>query len=83
MRGQINRSGVRVEREVAYEEINLISPPTEYAEWTASFEGRLREGDIYTGRDLESISLSFTKPTYDEALDALMEEFTALDIEVV
>lgn len=80
MRGRVSRRAIRVERSqetvysvvAGYEEIGVI--------WEASFDSYLRnQNDL----DIESLSMSFTGDSYDEALDKLLAEFERLDIEVV
>ena len=80
MRGKVSRRAIRVERAqetvysvvAGYEEIGVT--------WEASFDSYLRnQNDL----NIESLSLSFTGDSYDEALDKLLAEFERLDIEVV
>ena len=79
MRGRVHRRDITVEREEELE-ITIYSRNAVFVQWTASFDAPLWTEE---GVAVENLNLSFTGQTYDEALNKLLAEFEALDIEVV
>lgn len=79
MRGRVHRSDISVTREEELE-VTLYSRAAVSVQWIASLDAPLRTEE---GVEVENLSLSFTGATYDEALNKLLAEFEALDIEVM